>query len=177
MLPLSVVDDLECSVDKVYQNGKFMVTKEWTTKEGSSVKKNTFVTPYFFDFVYYLKGDLSNSFLVFCDGLENISNIEGINFIGARRISRLSERFGVAYEKYNLNKEIIESFIVTEKNEQETSLVLLEQEKSDIAVENRDIHSLSLPGGDDKNSQRIYYIMCGRNFRPQNEIPDGMYLG
>lgn len=158
MLPLSAVDDLECSIGKEYQNGKFMVWKEWTTRKGSPVKKNTFVTPYFFDFVYYLKGDLSNSFLVFCDGLENLSDIGDINFAGARMISRLSEKFDVAYEKYNLNEEVIESFPVTEKNELETSLIIFGQENNDIAVENRDIHSLSSLGGYDKNCQRIYYI-------------------
>ncbi len=157
-LPLVAIDDLLCEISKEYQNGKFVVCKEWKTKEGSSVKKNTFYTQYFFDFVYYLKGNLSDSFLVFCDGLENLTDYETIDFSGARMTSKLCEKFGISYESYNLNKDAIRSFAIAEKNEEETSLALVENENTEITVDNRNRHSLSLLEGDDRNCQRVYYI-------------------
>lgn len=161
-IPLGAVDELICEIDKEYRywSGEFVVYKEWKTKEGSSLKKNTFVTPYFFDFVYYLKGNLSDSFLVFCDGLENLTDFGTIDFSRARMTSRLCEKFGISYESYNLNKDAIESFSISEKNEKETSLALVENENNEcteISVD-RNIHSLSLLGEYDRNSQRIYYI-------------------
>lgn len=157
-LPLVAIDDLSCEISKEYQNGKFVVWKEWKTKEGNSVKKNTFVTRYFFDFVYYLKGNLSDSFLVFCDGLENLKDFETIDFSGARVTSKLCEKFGIPYESYNLNKDAIGSFAIAEKNEEETSLAFAENENTVIEVDNRNRHSLSLLGEDDRNCQRVYYI-------------------
>lgn len=157
-LPVVAIDDLSCEIHKEYQNGKFVVWKEWKTKEGTSVKKNTFVTRYFFDFVYYLKGNLSDSFLLFCDGLENLTDYDTIDFSGARMTSKLCEKFGISFESYSLNKDAIGSFAIAEKNEEETSLALVETENIDLTVDNRDMHSLSVSGEYDRNSQRIYYI-------------------
>lgn len=157
-LPLAVMDDLSCEINKKYQNGEFVVWKEWKTKEGISVKKNTFVTPYFFDFVYYLKGNLSDSFLLFCDGLENLTDFENIIFSGAKMTSKLCEKFGISYESYSLNKNAIESFAMAEKNEEETSLALFENENTKIMVNDKNMNNLSLLGEYDRDSQRIYYI-------------------
>ncbi len=157
-LPLFAVDDPICDIVKEYQDGKFFVWKEWKTKEGSSIKKNTFVTPYFFDFVYYLNGNLSDAFLVFCDGLENLKDYDAIDFSGARMTSKLCKKFEIAFEGYELNKSAIGSFATAEKNEEETSLVLVGNDNADIVADNRDMHSLSLLGDYDRKSQRIYYI-------------------
>lgn len=157
-LPSAAVDDLLCEIKKKYQNGEFVVLKEWKTKEGSSVKKNTFVTLYFFDFVYYLKGDLTDSFLVFCDGLENLTDCGTIDFSGARMTSRLCEKFGIYYEAYSLNRDAIGSFAIVEKNEEESALNLAENEDKETSIDNRDMHNLSLLGEYDKKNQRIYYI-------------------
>lgn len=157
-LPLVAIDYLACEINKEYQNGKFVVWKEWKTKEGSSVKKQSFSTRYFFDFVYYLKGDLSGSFLLFCDGLDNLTDFRTIDFSGARMTSKLCEKFGISYESYSFNKDAIKSFAIAEMNEEETSLVPVENENAEITVNNRNRHGLSLIEEYDKNSQRIYYI-------------------
>ncbi len=34
-IPLIAVDDLLCEIDKEYQNGKFVVWKEWKTSGGA----------------------------------------------------------------------------------------------------------------------------------------------
>ena len=149
MLPLYAISDLECKVYKEYQNGKFIVWKNWYTKNGGLVKNNIFVTPYFFDFVYYLKNDLSNSFLVFCDGLENLPSLSGINLDGVKMTSKLCDKFGIEYERYNLNEVVIGSFDITEKNENETSLTSIGNESFDIELSN--CHT-------DNNYKRIYYI-------------------
>lgn len=157
-LPLIALDDLVCKIYKEYKNGKFLVWKEWKTKEGSLVKKKSFVTYYFFDFVYFLKGNLSNAFLLFCDGLENLKDCGAIDFSGAKMTSRLCEKFGITFEGYELNKDAIGSFPVVEKNEEETSLVLVESENNNIVDDNRGMYGLSLSGDYDKNIEKIYYI-------------------
>lgn len=157
-LPLLAINDLLCEINKEYQNGIFIVWKEWKTKKGNSVKRNSFVTQYFFDFVYFLKGNLSNSFLVFCDGLKNLTDYGSIDFSGARMTSKLCEKFGISYESYILNKDAIESFTIVEKNEIDTSLALIENENIEIAVNNRNLHDPSLLKEDDRSFQSIYYI-------------------
>lgn len=101
-----------CKIDKEYQNEKFVVWKEWKTKKGSAVKKQVCYT-LFFNFGYYLKNNLSNALLVFCDGLENLNDYASIDFSGARMTSRLCDKFGIGFENHNLNLNTIGSFAIT----------------------------------------------------------------
>ena len=155
-LPIVSLGKLQCEVKKNYRDGVFYVSKEWKTLEGCPVKKDTFSSPYFFDFVYYLQGDLSNAFLLFCDGLENISGYEGIVFSGARLRSNLCEKIGVMYEPVNLNVSSVESFAITEKNEEETALSVVKPQNSEMSAEDNNVHGLMIEG--DADQQRIYYV-------------------
>lgn len=157
-LPISSLGKLQCEVKKSYKDGLFYVSKEWKTLEGCSVREDTFSTSYFFDFVYYLQGDLSDAFLLFCDGLENISGYDGILFSGARLKSNLCEKFGVLYEAANLNSSSIESFLVAEKNEEETMLTVIESQNSELMTEDSNIHGLLFAGDYDQKLQKIYYV-------------------
>lgn len=156
-LPITSKGDFTCEINKKYENGKFVVNKEWRTKEGCLVKKNTFETPYFFDFVYYLKGDLSGADLVSCDGLKNLkAGYEKIDFSGANMTSTMCEKFGVAYEKYDLNTNVIGSFPITEKNEKDTSDMM--EESMELRAVHGEELSVDILGEHNWYCTRIYYV-------------------
>lgn len=157
-LPLGCEDVLECTVKKEYRESKFYVEQQWRNASGCLIKKNVFSTLYFFDFIFYLKNDLSNAYLLFCDGLSNLTSAEGIIFDGALMTSIMCEQFGVDYETYKLNKETLRTFEITEKNEKATALALKTNEENSRVTSNNGMHSLSIMGDCDKNSQRVYYI-------------------
>lgn len=148
-LPILSSDNLISELSKHYIDGEFKVCKEWKTAEGQQVKIDTFTTRYFFDFVYFLQGDLSNSFLLYCDGLENIHDYEQINFAGSKMKSNLCEKFGVIYDKVELKTSLIESFDIIKNNEEESTNLL---------AEDCSMHSLMLDEGDKSKNQRISYI-------------------
>ena len=154
-VPIRKKDKSICTVKKGYARSKryggcFYVEQQWRNSIGCLLKKNNFTTDYFFDFVYFLKGDLSNADLIFCDGLSNITDFEDINFSGAKLTSRICEIYGVNYDIVQLNKKAIETFEQTEKNEMETS-VMLHSSRNSI-LENTRIQIQPL------KSQRISYI-------------------
>ena len=64
-------------IDKLYDidnesnSGKFIVKQSWYSN-GILLKDDIHEFNYFFDFIYFLKGDLTNADLISCEGLENV---------------------------------------------------------------------------------------------------------
>ena len=123
-LPIKENVNLSCEVLKVYKNGRFAVCQFWSNEDKEIVKKYEREFSYFFDFVSFLKGDLSGADLLFCDGMKNLSNIDGINLNNAKMTSELCEKFNIPYKSYDYDKRLIGAFPAVEKNEEETALVL-----------------------------------------------------
>lgn len=136
-LPIRAYVNLSCEISKVYKNEKFIVNQFWSNQENKIVKQRIHRFSYFFDFVAFLKGDLSGSDLLFCTGMKNLSNIYGINLDDARMTSEICEQFNVQYKMYNYDKKLIGEFMAVEKNEEETAMVLQasrELDSSDSAM-------------------------------------------
>lgn len=123
-LPIKENANLSCNVLKVYKHGEFVVGKFWSNGDRKIVKKQVRRFSYFFDFVAFLKGNLSGADLLFCTGLKNLSNIDGINFTDVKMISELCEQFNIPYKSYDYDENLIGEFPAVEKNEEETALVL-----------------------------------------------------
>ena len=123
-LPIKGYENLSYKVLKVYKNGEFTVCQFWSNKDKEIVKQQEHRFSYFFDFVAFLKGDLSGANLLFCTGMKNLFNIDGINLSDVKMTSELCEQFNVPYKSYNYDKKIIGEFPAVEKNEEETTLVL-----------------------------------------------------
>lgn len=125
-------------INKYYESGKFIVFQKWTDENENIilVKKRKF--SYFFDFIYYLKNDLSNANLLFCDGLINLKNINDINFSNAHIRSEIMDKLCLSYEPIKHFKNIL-SFNETKKNEKDTKLVLYEkkEEISELIDDNK----------------------------------------
>ena len=145
------------SITKGYEhdaNGYFYVYQEIKDNEGNTIKKEKHNFDYFCDFIAFLKGDLSNADLLFCDGLINLISIEGINFSNAIIKSDVCRKFNIPYKKFFNSLDNNMSFSAAEINEFETSLVL----KSSRDLESKNNNS-SLSIVEDKNNiRRIYYI-------------------
>lgn len=123
-LPIRENAILSCNVLKVYKNGEFVVCQFWSDEDKEIVKQQVHRFSYFFDFVAFLKGDLSGADLLFCTGMKNLSNIDGINLRNVKMTSELCEQFNVQYKSYDYDEKLIGGFSTVEKNEEETALVL-----------------------------------------------------
>ena len=114
------------------ENEKKMWTKEFKFK-------------YFFDFLYFLNRDLSDTNLIFCEGLQNIKDFSGINFENSKLRSVVWTKLGKQCEKQNFLKQNTSNFEVIVKNEEESQDVLLTDWSSisDSSEEGRKIHYIT----------------------------------
>lgn len=109
---------------KEYYEDEFIVIQEWTDAENNLVKKFVHSFDYFFDFVSFLNGDLSNADLILCNGLRHLKNLDGIDFTNAAITSSVSDEIGIKYEPYKVPSQTLESFAPSKENEKETSIIL-----------------------------------------------------
>ena len=155
-LPAHTNTEVAYSIKKYYHNRKFHVIQQWRNTSGSVMKEYIHSFDYFFDFVAFLKGNLSNADLLFCDGLDNLDQLDFIDFTGAKMKSGLCEKFGLQYDTYAINLNFIESFEYIENNESETALVFQASRDLISEVAGRDLSEFDLDF--DNKCQRVCYI-------------------
>lgn len=144
------------SVEKTYDNGEFHVLLQLQNESGNILKEDRRSFKYFFDFVAFLKGDLSGADLLLCDGLVNLEEWNSINFTGAKMRSSLCEKFGLKYETYKIKSNLIGSFERVEKNEEQTALALRNSRDLIADALNRGLSSFDVEA--DHNCQKVNYI-------------------
>ena len=154
-LPSSEYSNITTLIEKAYDGYSFKVKKQWKNENGLVLHEIKRYFSYFFDFVAFLKGDLSGADLLMCDGLSNLKRWDGINFTDTKMQSYLCDKFGVSYDCYSLDSRLIKSFEKTEDNENET-LSILEQRRElsedELQAEN------SVLGTHDNDSLEVFYI-------------------
>lgn len=150
-LPLKDISTLKYVVKKTYSNEKFKVLQAWYNPNDVLVKKYSHDFDYFFDFVAFLKGNLSDADLLFCEGLQNLNDVSGINLKNARVMSGICEKFGIPYAPYKIDSNRLESFSPTELNEISTELVLQTSRELDELNEHIPLTSLM-------SRERVYYV-------------------
>mgnify|MGYP001779268632 FL=1 len=155
-LPIREYANLSCKVLKAYKNGEFVVCQFWSNEDKKIVKQQVHRFRYFFDFVAFLKGDLSGSDLLFCTGMKNLSNIDEINLSDVKMTSEICEKLNVQYKSYDYDEKLIGEFPAVEKNEEETALVL--QSSRRIVSYERSMFSADLSNMFLWESNRISYI-------------------
>lgn len=93
---------LKYQIEKTYvtdlTENYFTVVQKWNDINGNIVKSVPHTFSYFFDFVHFLKGDLSGSDLILCDGFINLPNISNLNLSDAKIQSRILDKFGLSYQ-------------------------------------------------------------------------------
>lgn len=150
-LPIVETGNLRYVVKKVYFDDKFKVLQAWYNSDDVLVEKYDHDFDYFFDFVAFLKGDLSNADLLLCEGLRNLSDKSGINLHNARVTSTICEKFGISYEPYEISNDKLGSFSCTEENEKITELALQASRELDAPYEHSCLR-LSM------TMERVYYV-------------------
>ena len=155
-LPLYTEMETTSLVKKYFHDGKFYVIQQWKNKLGNVIKEYKHRFNYFFDFFAFLKGDLSNADLLFCDGLTNLEQCDFIDFTGAKMKSNLCEKFGLQYDTYAIKNNLLESFKYAEKNEIETALVLQTSRELVSEVTERNLSKPEVIF--DNKCQRVCYI-------------------
>lgn len=130
ILPFNYYSGVNYLVEKRYRDNKFFVIQNWISKDGTTVKSYTHEFSYFFDFVTFLKGDMSDADLISCEGLCHLYQWEGINFEKAQLNSQVQQKLGIEQDKeYIMNNELIGDFECIEKNEIDESLDVLPLER------------------------------------------------
>lgn len=153
-LPIGNSDDLEYVVKKKYSDGKFEILQAWYNKNGVQVKHYVHKFDYFFDFVAFLKGDLSNADLLFCEGLKNLSDVSSIDFSDARITSSICDKFGIKYKKYGIDSKKVESFAATKEYEKSTELVLQTSRELSVSDNGGALGLLAY----NNTKERVYYV-------------------
>ena len=104
--------------------GVFWVIQRWYDTNNILIKQKKHGFRHFFDFVSFLKGDLSGADLLMCDNLMKLKNIDKINFEGADITSDFCEAHSIEYIRHNLDNIKTESFDETKSKEVSTELIL-----------------------------------------------------
>jgi predicted MPP superfamily phosphohydrolase len=87
---------------KEYYRGRFRVKFIWRDSHNKCLYFVTQSFTHFFDYLYFLKGDLSNADLMECDEIINLKSIEGINFSNVGIKGYICEKLGLPYEKISI---------------------------------------------------------------------------
>ena len=84
--PLEYQSDIYYSVIKRFdqRKNKFVVAQRWLTRNKILIKEYRHTFDFFIDFVKFLNKDLSNANLLFCDGLENVKDLNIYNLSNAK---------------------------------------------------------------------------------------------
>ncbi len=114
-------------VNKGYDDKGFYVDQLWFDDDENIINRKEHRFTYFCDFYYFLHGDLSNSDMIMCDGIENIIRLTDVNFEGMKVRSDVAKKIGIAYD--SLTPDIISntSFPLLEKNEIKSEQAYLER--------------------------------------------------
>lgn len=155
-LPINLNVKINYTVEKYYNNKKFYVTQKWCNTDGCTIKEYKHTFDYFFDFVAFLKGDLSGANLLFCDGLKFLEHWDGIDFTNAKLRSYLCEKFNLNFCIQDIHYNLIESFDSIKRNENTNSLILQEQRDLDEGIYRTNIQCFGKYFSYD--CQSVYYI-------------------
>lgn len=97
-LPIDI-KPIKYEIIKKYENDKFQIILRWFNKDNVLIIDKNIKFDFFFDFLYFLKNDLSNSDLLNCEGIENIKNISNINFNEIKVSSDIANKLGIETKK------------------------------------------------------------------------------
>ena len=131
-LPILSEENLEYKITKAYNSGRFKVMQFWSDKEGKIIKEYSHWFEYFFDFVAFLKGDLSNADLLFCDGIQNLIDIGAIDLKNARLTSVACELFGISFNMFEYDRNLVGEFKSVLDSEEKTEVVLNSSRTEDL---------------------------------------------
>jgi hypothetical protein len=141
----------ENQLNKIISSGydrtknKFYVKATFHSKQQTPCCSTSKEFKYFFEFVAFLNYDLTDSNLIFCEGLKNLTDCSNLNIQKAKVVSSIKANAGVLIESPVLKIEA-KNYENVEKNENESNLIL-----QNSRTELSEIETLI-------NDDKIYYI-------------------
>lgn len=166
-LPLKAENKV-CTLEKGYSrfSNNFFVKIIYETINGEILSEKEYSFDLFIDFVHFLKGDLSKADMLFCDGLINLSDCNGINFEGAKLRSNILMKFGIPFDVDPLCDCEHYNFPLVLNNENEISVVREMEDGNSNFDDTRykifyisDLHlEHRLKNADCKSTYDIYYV-------------------
>ena len=134
-------------IKKKYTDDGFIVRQRWLDCDGLEILRKEHTFKRFFDYVHFLKGDISESDLLLCDGIENIDVLSGLNLTGIKVRSEIAEKLGLPLRLIPEDRFKTKDFEETNKYELETVENLLMEHPDDDDYSGRvsyitDIHLL-----------------------------------
>ena len=134
-------------ISKIYKDDTFLVEQKWIDSTGNIIKEQSKSFKFFFDFVHYLDGDLSDANLIMCDGIENLKNVTGLKIDGMKVRSEVAKELGLELNEIDFSNYQMNDFSEPVNNELVTTeAYLVEHEKdedySDQVAYVSDIHLL-----------------------------------
>lgn len=102
--PVAYYNELKYTILKEFDhtNNQFIVTQKWIDENNNTIKRYNHTFKYYFDFIHFLKNDLSYANLLFCDNLINIPNFNGVDLSHAQIRSGMMLKFGIDFERITL---------------------------------------------------------------------------
>ena len=155
-LPINETESYKYILHKGYDSKGFYVQQKWENADGQTIKKYNHRFKYFFDFVGFLKGDLSNADLVMCDGLQNLNDTHGLIFNNALIPSPICEKLKIKYDVLTLKAPQETSFATAEANERESALQV--RHVTELHIQEASDSLSPTPITPDPNDERIFYI-------------------
>ena len=143
----SLIKTITSGYDKYSK--KFIVNIIWKDSLENIIFSSTYEFIYFFEYIAFLDYDLSFSDLLYCDGLENLHNIKGINFDNAIIRSDIKKKLNLEYESNTFNVEVSEPDTEITNNES-TLLECIDDKTYQLTLKELDNGRLY--------ANRIYYI-------------------
>ena len=131
VLPPKESDDINYEVTKKYLDGAYEVVQRWKNNKGALIKEYHHRFEFFFDFVAFLKGDLSGADLLLCEGFRNLKDTTGLILQNAKlpsKVQRNAKRKG----KFDYTEL---SFPEVIKNEKVSTKALVKTRGSAISAE------------------------------------------
>lgn len=128
---LSSKDYASFALKKQYRNNKFHVSVKFFDSQGEVVDEVNSEFDWFFDFVHYLKGDLSNADLIMCDGIENIDGLTDLKIDGLKVRSEVAKHLHLPLNLIPNEPHNLISFDETEQNENDSCAVEQTMHESD----------------------------------------------
>ena len=107
-------------VDKKYKNGQFIVEQKWLNEDDLIIFDSKHSFEFFFDFVHFLKGDLSNADFLMCKGIEKIKKLTAIRIDGIKVKSEAARELGLPVSAFPLSCIPAANFKTSEKYELKT---------------------------------------------------------
>ena len=108
------------SVSKIV-NSKFSVIQKWYDANHTVVLEDKKEFSFFCDFVYYLKGDLSDADFLMCESISNKKAFDGLNISGIKVRSNIAKQLGFKLNLIAPQKNELIEFEESKTNEIATS--------------------------------------------------------